>query len=80
MLLLRNLVVIDVGYRRVTHVGIAGVDAIQVSATGVVAGHINFSRTEREPAHVAASAGTDIETRKFAPPMKATSAGAYTGW
>ena len=48
--------VVDVGYLGDVHGRITDIDAIHIAFAHVIRGHINFPRTEREPAHVAAEA------------------------
>jgi hypothetical protein len=49
------LIVVDIGDGRIADVGVAGVDAVEVSGAGDVPRHISFPGTERKPAHVAAA-------------------------
>jgi hypothetical protein len=54
----RDLIVIDVGDGRGIDVGIAGVDAIEVSAAGGICRHVHFPRTQRKPAYIAPTVAT----------------------
>ena len=75
--IVRDLVVIDVGDGRRIHVCVAGVDAVEVSATGPICGHINFPGTQgNHPTSPPPPWPTEIDTPKLGPPRKATSAGA----
>ncbi len=56
-----DLIVIDVGDSGGADVGVASVDTIKVSTTGGIRGHINFPRTEREPAYIATAVTTSAD-------------------
>ena len=59
-----DLIVVDVGDGRITHIGIAGVDAIHVPTACVIARHINFPRTQRKPTHIAAAVTTSAHRNR----------------
>ncbi len=54
--LIDNGGVVDVGDHGGIDRGVADVDPVHVATTDLVGGHIDFARTEREPAHIAAEA------------------------